>query len=166
MTDEAEDWLNVDIMGGDFNMLSRGAEDRSDCGRAVGWQAQKKGIGLWKAIAMKGGWIDFVESAEWKKKRVFTRWSTRNGGNMGSRIDWMLGKTDWVNGGRLLRGWTENVGWSDHEAVRVELQMGDGIEWGRGGWKGHGGLFEKGESATRFRVELGLWMAKNTEWEW
>jgi len=99
VTEEAEDWLNVNIMGGDFNMLSRGAEDRSDCGRAVGWRAQEKGIGLWKAIAMKGGWIDFVESAEWKKKRVFTRWSTRNGGNMGSRIDWMLGKTDWVNGG-------------------------------------------------------------------
>src|SRR3954469_19747824 len=165
-TEEAEDWMNVDIMGGDFNMLSRGAEDRSDCGGAVGWRAQERGIGLWKAIAMRGGWIDFVESAEWRQKRVFTRWNMRNGVRMGSRIDWMLGKTDWVNGGRLLKGWTEYVGWSDHEAVRVELQMGDGIEWGRGRWKGHGGLFEKEESAARFKVELGLWMARNAEWEW
>jgi len=44
--------------------------------------------------------------------------------------------------------------------------MSDDIEWGRGGWKGHGGLFVKEESTTRFHVELGLWMAKNTEWEW
>ena len=54
-TEEAEDWLNLDFLGGDFNMISRGERDRSDRGKAVGWRAQEKGNGQWKAIAMKGG---------------------------------------------------------------------------------------------------------------
>ena len=84
---------------------------------------------------------------------------------MGSRIDWILGKNDWVHGGRLVKGMTEFLGWSDHEAVVVEIKMGDGIEWEKGGWKGHGGLFQREESVVRFHIELDLQMSRNVGWE-
>src|SRR4051812_28901562 len=91
-TDGAEDWLSVDLMGGDFNMVSRGILDRTDRRKTAGWRAQEKGTALWKVIAMKGGWIDFIESEGWQSKETFTRWNNRNGVRMGSRIDWMLEK--------------------------------------------------------------------------
>ena len=65
-----------------------------------------------------------------------------------------------------MKGRTEYLGWSDHEAVVIELKMGEGIEWGRGNWKGHGGLFQKTDGVTRFKVEVDLWMTKNIGWEW
>ena len=147
-------------------MISRGVQDRSDRGKAMGWRAQEKGSGLWKAIAMKGGWIDFIESDRWRQKSIFTRWNSRNGVRMGSRIDWILGKNDWVHGGRLQKGGTEFLGWSDHEAVLIEIKMGDSIEWGRGHWKGHGGLFMCDDGVERFRVDLELWRKRSTGSEW
>ena len=75
-------------------MISRGIEDRSDKGQTAGWRTQEKGLGLWKDIAMQGGWMDFIGSVEWKNKKTFTRWNVRNGVRMASRIDWILGKVD------------------------------------------------------------------------
>ena len=65
-----------------------------------------------------------------------------------------------------MKGWTEFLGWSDHEAVLIEMRMGDGLEWGRRRWRGHGGLFVREDGADRFRVELGLFLARNIDWEW
>src|SRR3954468_14161225 len=52
-SDEARDWIAVDVLGGDFNMISRGKDDRSDQGKAAGWRAQEKGLNLWKDIALR-----------------------------------------------------------------------------------------------------------------
>lgn len=93
-SEEAKDWLSVDILGGDFNMISRGRIDRSDQGRVEGWRAQEKGLNLWRDIALRGGWIDFIESEEWSNKQTFTRWNERGGVRMASRIDWIIGKVD------------------------------------------------------------------------
>jgi len=165
-SEEAKDWMAADVLGGDFNMISRGKDDRSDQGNAVGWRAQERGLNLWKDIALRGGWIDFIGSDGWQNKETFTRWNERNGVRMASRIDWILGKVDWVHSGRLVAGWTEFLQMSDHEAVIIEMKMGEGIEWGTPTWKGHGGMFQEGDRTTCFRKEVERWLEHHQAAGW
>ena len=85
---------------------------------------------------------------------------------MASRIDWILGKVDWVQGGRLVNGWMEFLQLTDHEAVLIELRIGEGIEWGIPNWKGHGGMFQNKERNKSFRKEVERWMAHHETRSW
>ena len=78
--------LDIDILGGDFNMVSNGALD---------WypprpEAHSAGFSYWRNIQMSWALYDICRRLCPEGSGPFTKWSSVPAGRVGSRLDWIL----------------------------------------------------------------------------
>ena len=114
----------VDILGGDFNMVQDTTPDWSD--RGAGVVGHSGGLGRWEEIERLSALSD-VGRAKWGVDKVFTHWVDR----LGSKIDWVLSADCWGEDVWQELGvvWCP---WSDHWGV-----LGQGNFGGSGEGPGH-----------------------------
>lgn len=100
----------------------------------------------------------------WEGEGVATRVDPSGGRQ--SHIDFMF--VSWgVRGVRKVVG---DVGFSDHQMLRVQVEVGEGGKWGRGVWKLNLKLVEDEgrceELRELYRGWRTLWGLFATRWEW